>query len=87
MAGANLTAEEAADYLGGGAITAATVKALARRKQLGHVRIGRATVFPTSELDAYIEAHTVKPEQNPWGLTDSALRTVRDGRATRSRAS
>jgi excisionase family DNA binding protein len=80
---ANLNAEDAAKYLGGPPITAETVKGLARRKQIGYVKVGRATVFPTAALDAYIEAHTVQPEENPWGLTDAALRTVRNGRTDR----
>lgn len=82
----NLNAEQAADYLGGDPITAKTVKALARAKRIGHIKIGRTTVFPVAALDAYIEAHTVQPQENPWGLTDAALRTVRDGRATRRSA-
>lgn len=83
---ANLNAEQAADYLGGDPITATTVKALARRKQIGHIKVGRATVFPIAALDAYIAAHTVEPVENPWGLTDGALSSVRNGRARRSAA-
>lgn len=78
-----LSAEDAALYLGGGAITANTLRALVRRKQIGYLRIGRATVFPQAALDAYIEAHTVKPTANPHGLTDASLQRIRDGRATR----
>lgn len=83
---ANLNAEQAAEYLGGAPITATTVKALARRKQLGHIKVGRTTVFPITALDAYIQAHTVEPAENPWGLTDGALRTVRSGRSKRGAA-
>lgn len=82
----NLNAEQAAEYLGGDPITATTVKALARRKQIGHLKVGRTTVFPVAALDAYIAAHTVEPVENPWGLTDGALRGVRNGRATRGAA-
>ena len=82
----NLNAEQAAEYLGGPPITANTVKALARRQQIGHVKVGRTTVFPVAALDAYIEAHTVQPVENPWGLTDHALATVRNGRATKRSA-
>jgi excisionase family DNA binding protein len=83
---ANLNAEQAAEYLGGDPITATTVKALARRKQIGHIKVGRTTVFPIAALDAYIAEHTIAPVENPWGLTDSSLRHVRDGRATRRSA-
>lgn len=82
----NLNAEQAAEYLGGTPITATTVKALARQKQIGHIKIGRTTVFPIAALDAYIEAHTIQPEANPWGLTDRALESVRSGRVRRGAA-
>lgn len=81
---ANLNAEQAAEYLGGAPITATTVKALARKKQIGHIKVGRTVVFPTAALDAYIEAHTVQPVENPWGLTDSSLRAVREARSKRA---
>ncbi len=80
----NLNADAAALYLGGGDITASTLKGLVRRKQIGFVKVGRATVFPVAALDEYIAAHTVKPDPNPWGLTDAALRNVRTGRARRA---
>jgi hypothetical protein len=80
----NLNAADAAVYMGGDPITATTMLSLARRKQIGHLKLGRATVFPIPELDAYIEAHTVKPVENPWGLTDAALRSIRGSRSGRT---
>ncbi len=81
---ANLNADEAAAYLGGAPITATTVKALARSRKIGHVKVGRATVFPIAALDEYIAGHTVAVESNAWGLTDASARSIRNGRARRS---
>lgn len=72
--------EEAVAYLGGPPITISTVEALVRRREIGFVKIGRALVFPKSALDAYVAAHTVQPSPNAWGLTDAALRSIREGR-------
>lgn len=77
-----LTEEEAAAYLGGLAIT--TLKNLVRAKRIGHVKVGRKTAFKTEQLDTYIDAHTVAPQENPWGLTDAAVQSIR---GARSRAS
>jgi excisionase family DNA binding protein len=78
-----LTKEQAVAYLGGAPITLKTVEALVRRREIGFVKIGRALRFPRTELDAYIEAHTVKPVENSWGLTDASLARVRSDRSPR----
>lgn len=81
----NLSAEAAASYMGGAPITAQTMLSLARRKKIGHLKVGRAVVFPLSALDAYVAEHTVQPVENPWGLTDAALTHVRADRSSRAR--
>lgn len=81
----NLSAADAATYMGGAPITAQTMLSLARRKKIGHLKVGRATVFPLPALDAYIAEHTVSPIENPWGLTDAALTHVRADRSSRTR--
>lgn len=77
-----LTAEAAAAYLGGAPITADTMLSLARRKKIGYLKVGRATTFPVSALDAYIANNTIAPVENPWGLTDTAMRNIRGARLT-----
>ena len=73
-----LSEEAAAAYLGDLPLT--TLRNLVRRKQIEHVKIGRTTSFKREHLDAYIDAHTVKTIDLPWGLTESSLRTIREGR-------
>lgn len=73
-----LTYEQAVEYLGDLPLT--TLKNLVKRKQIEHVRIGRSVAFKQEHLDAYIDAHTVKPHENPWGLTDGALRNLQASR-------
>ncbi|RIX26485.1 helix-turn-helix domain-containing protein [Amnibacterium setariae] len=76
-----LSKAEAVEYLGGAPITIKTIEALVRRREIGFLKIGRALVFPKSALDAYIAEHTVQPSPNPWGLTDAALRRIREDRS------
>lgn len=83
----NLSIEEAALYIGGRDFPVQTLRNLVRRKKIGFVRIGRELAFKREQLDAYVEAHTVQAVSNPWGLTDSAARDLRAGRARAKRAS
>jgi hypothetical protein len=83
--GGALSKADAAVYLGGGAITERTMDGLVRRRLIGHAKVGRATVFPRAALDAYLAGQTTAPAPNPWGLTDQALRNVREGRAGKPR--
>jgi len=76
-----LNAEEAATYL---RITPAALTRLSRQGRIGYVKSGRARTYPLAALRAYIEAHTVQPVENPYGLTDASLQRIREGRALRS---
>lgn len=78
-----LNLEEATKYLGLTKTT--TLQALARGKKIAHSKIGRDLVFHPDWLDAYAQEHMVPAAKNPWGLTDAAVSSMRDGRATRTR--
>jgi excisionase family DNA binding protein len=77
-----LNEEEAAEYLGKLPLT--TLRNLVRKKHIDHVKIGRSTGVKREHLDAYIDAHTVRAVENPWGMTDGALQAVRSGRTRRT---
>jgi excisionase family DNA binding protein len=49
--------EYAAAYLG---ISKHTVRALARRRELEHYRVGRRLVFKDAQLRAYLDRHRVE---------------------------
>lgn len=72
--------EEAAEYL---RLTPEAIVRLARAKKLGSIKIGRTRTFPREALEEFAAANTVKAEPNAWGLTDSSLRGIREGRTTR----
>lgn len=78
-----LSKTAAVDYFGG-TISEKTLDGLVRRREIGFLKIGRATVFPVSALDEYIAKHTVQPTENPWGLTDASLANLRNDRARRA---
>jgi excisionase family DNA binding protein len=70
------TADEAADYL---RLTPNKLKQMARSKQIGHIRAGRDYIFPRSAIEAWKTENTVDPlpTSNPWGISDSSLRRLR----------
>lgn len=72
------TADEAADYL---RLTPDKLKAMARAKQIGHIRNGRSYIFPRESIERWKTEHTIEPlpTTNPWGISDSSLRRLRQG--------
>lgn len=50
-------AEWVADRLG---VTADTVRTMARRKDISHVRVGRRIRFTEQNVEDYIAAHTIR---------------------------
>jgi hypothetical protein len=79
--GAAALSKAQAEYLGGAPITEKTLEALVRRREIGFLKIGRATVFPVAALRDYVEKHTLQPKENPWGLTDAGMQRIRADRA------
>lgn len=57
MAPRLITIVEAAEYLG---VTERTMRNLVYRRELAHVKVGRATRFDLRELDRYIGAQTIE---------------------------
>lgn len=70
------TADEAAEYL---RLKPEKLKQLARTKQIGHIRSGRTYIFPREAIVKWKTDHTVEPipAANPWGISDSSLRRLR----------
>ncbi|WIB25860.1 helix-turn-helix domain-containing protein [Curtobacterium sp. MCSS17_015] len=70
------TADEAAEYL---RLTPDKLKRMARSKQIGHIRVGRDYIFPRDAIELWKTNNTVEPlpTTNPWGISDSSLRRLR----------
>lgn len=70
------TADEAADYL---RLTPDKLKRMARAKQIGHIKNGRDYIFPREAIVKWKTDNTVEPlpTANPWGISDSSLRRLR----------
>lgn len=70
------TADEAAEYL---RLTPDKLKRMARSKQIGHIKSGRDYIFPRQAIADWVTANTVEhiPTVNPWGISDSSLRRIR----------
>ena len=77
------SAQETADYL---KLDLPVLVRLARAKKIGSIKEGRTRTFPRAAVLEYVESHTVKASPNPWGLSDSSLASIRDGRSTRKTA-
>ena len=59
-----LTMDEAAKYLG---ISKLTLYGWVSARKLGYVKIGRLVKFKQTQLDAWIDQHTITPRRdNPW---------------------
>jgi hypothetical protein len=76
-----LNADAAATYLGD--IKPSTLINLARQKKIAHGRFNRQIRFRLDHLKAYADAHIVPAETNPWGMTDQAVNSIRNGRSGR----
>ncbi|WIE60765.1 helix-turn-helix domain-containing protein [Curtobacterium sp. MCLR17_032] len=72
------TADEAAEYL---RLTPDRLKRMARSKEIGHIRAGRNYIFPRDAIELWKTEHTIAPlpTTNPWGVSDSSLRRLRQG--------
>ena len=59
-----LTMDEAAKYLG---ISKLTLYGWVSARKLGYVKIGRLVKFKQTQLDAWIDQHTITPRRDkPW---------------------
>lgn len=65
-----LTIEEAAKYLG---ISKLTLYGWVSARKLSHVKIGRLVKFKQTQLDAWIDQHTIKARRDSHG-TNEAVR-------------
>ncbi|HOK32540.1 MAG TPA: helix-turn-helix domain-containing protein [Limnochordia bacterium] len=63
MTPAALPTREAARYLG---LSPITMRRLAKRGELPHVRVGKALLFRVVDLDAFLEARTTTQWQDFW---------------------
>lgn len=69
------TVEQAAAYL---KVTPPTVRGLASKKRIGHLKTGRVLTFTREALEEYVRLHQVAPvAPNPFGLTDASARRLR----------
>jgi len=59
-----LTMDEAAKYLG---ISKLTLYGWVSSRKLGYVKIGRLVKFKQTQLDAWIDQHTISPRRNSHG--------------------
>ena len=77
--------EAAAGYL---KLTPEKLRRMAHEKKVGHIRAGRQYLFPREALETYIKENTVErlpPSVNPWGISDSSLRRLREEDRQRQR--
>jgi excisionase family DNA binding protein len=59
-----LTMDEAAKYLG---ISKLTLYGWVSSRKLGYVKIGRLVKFKQTQLDAWIDQHTISPRRDSHG--------------------
>jgi excisionase family DNA binding protein len=64
-----LTMDEAAKYLG---ISKLTLYGWVSARKLGYVKIGRLVKFKQTQLDAWIDQHTVTPRRDNHGTHEAA---------------
>ena len=64
-----LTMDEAAKYLG---ISTLTLYGWVSARKLGYVKIGRLVKFKQTQLDAWIDQHTVTPRRDHHGTYEAA---------------
>ena len=64
-----LTMDEAAKYLG---ISKLTLYGWVSARKLGYVKIGRLVKFKQTQLDAWIDQHTVTPRRDHHGTYEAA---------------
>jgi excisionase family DNA binding protein len=74
------TTEQAAEYL---KLTPEKLKRLARAREIGHIRAGRAYLFSREAIQDWVRRNSrdARPEiSSPHGLTDRAWQNIQRGR-------
>lgn len=74
------TADQAAEYL---KLSADKLKVLARRGDIGHIRVGRSYLFSRAAIEEWVQRNTKTarvPVTPPHGLTEGAWRNLQRGR-------